>query len=80
MDSDLARLMKLAKTDIDEASKQLLELVRKERPDQGALTLHEYRMWQRWMNNDFDDEQTKLTSQETVYLLNAWFKMKRQRT
>ena len=74
---DLDQLMKLAKTDLVEAAEKLLVLVKRERPDQGALNMFEYRMWQRWWNNDFDDEQTRLTSEETINLLNAWHKMDR---
>jgi len=77
---DLDRLVELGKTDIKEAGRQLLQLVRKERPDQGALSVVEYRMMERWWNNDFDDEQTYLTSEETVNLINAWYKMDRQKT
>lgn len=75
---DLDQIMRLAKTDLVEAGEKLLALVRRERPDQGALTINEYRMVQRWWDNDFDDEQTRLTSKETVDLLNGWFKLDRQ--
>jgi len=79
MDPDLARLMTLAKTDLAEAGRQLMELVKRERPDQGALTWREYRMMERWWNNDFDDEIDHLTSQETIDLLNGWYKTDRSK-
>lgn len=79
MDPDLARLMTLAKTDLPEAGRQLMALVKRERPDQGALTRNEYRMMERWWNNDFDDEIDHLTSQETIDLLNAWYKTDRSK-
>lgn len=77
MDPDLMRLQALAKTDLAEAGRQLMQLVKRERPDQGALTRNEYRMMERWWNNDFDDEVDHLTSQETQDLLSAWHKMDR---
>ena len=79
MDPDLARLMTLAKTDLAEAGRQLMALVKRERPDQNALSRNEYRMMERWWNNDFDDEIDHLTGSETIALLNAWFKLDRGR-
>lgn len=44
-------------------------------PYAAPLTRKEAAMWRHWQANDFPDDQTRLTHEETTLLLNVFFKL-----